>query len=107
MHKKASKVDNSKTLKQELSFLYATLRIGMFYITVKYHQNVPNGFQVIERTRKCLRTDTLTNGRQAHRYIPRTFRSSDKKIKCLLQRFSGFSHCIKRNETLTVREALK
>ena len=27
------------------------------YITVKYHQNIPNDFQVIERTRKSLRMD--------------------------------------------------
>ena len=42
-----------------------------FYITVKYQQNIPNGIQVIEQTRKCLRTDGQTkDGRQAHRYIP-------------------------------------
>ena len=66
---------NQKVLKQELSFLYATHRYDLFYMTVKYHQNIPNSIQVIERKRKCLRTD----GRQAHRYIPRTFRSGDKK----------------------------
>ena len=60
-----------KVLKRGLSFLHATHRHNLFYILVKYHQNIPNGIQVIERTRKCLRTD----GRRAHRYIPRTFRS--------------------------------
>ena len=67
MHKKASKMEiTQKVLKRELSFLYATHRHDL-----SYHQDIPNGFQVIERTRKCLRTD----GRQAHRCILRTFRS--------------------------------
>ena len=68
-----------KVLKGELSILYATHRHDLFYITVEYHNYIPNGFQVIERTRKCLQTDVRTDGRQAHRYIPRTFRSGDKK----------------------------
>ena len=46
-----------EVLKRESSFLYATHGHDLFYITVKYHQNIPNSFQVIERTRKCLRTD--------------------------------------------------
>ena len=75
MHKKSIKGEiTQKVLKGKLSFLYATHRHDLFYIIVKYHQNIPNSFQVIERTRKCLRTD----GGQAHRYIPRTFRSGDK-----------------------------
>ena len=81
MHKKHQRGDNSKSNK-ELSFLYATHRHDLFYITVKYHQNIPNGIQVIKRTRKCLRTDgQMTDGRQAHRYITRTFRSGDKKLE--------------------------
>ena len=44
-----------KVRKHELSFLYATYRHDLFYITVKYHQNILNGIQVIEWTRKCLR----------------------------------------------------
>ena len=64
--KKHQRADNSKSIKVRLSLLYATHRHDLFYITVKYHQNIPNGTQVIERTRKCLRTD----GRQAPRYIP-------------------------------------
>ena len=36
--------------KRELSFLYATHRHDLFYITVKYHDYIPNGFQVAERT---------------------------------------------------------
>ena len=58
--------------KQEPSILYATRRHDLFYVTVKYHQNIPNGIQLIERTRKCLRIDMdgLTDRRQAHYYIP-------------------------------------
>ena len=33
----------------------------LFYISVSYHQNIPNGFHVTERTRKCLRTDVQTD----------------------------------------------
>ena len=81
MHKKHQRGDNSKILKRGLSFLYATHRHDLFYITVKYHQNILNGIRVIERTRKCLRTDGRTDERtdgrtdrrQAHRYISRTF----------------------------------
>ena len=83
MHKKHQMGDNSKVIKRELPFLHATHRHDLFYITVKYHQNIPNGNQVTEQTRKCLRTDVRTDeqtmyGRLAHRYIPRTFRSGDK-----------------------------
>ena len=41
-----------KVLKAELSFLYVTHHHDLFYITVKYHQNIPHGFQVIEWTQK-------------------------------------------------------
>ena len=51
-----------KVIKRELTFLFATHRHNLFYITMKYHQNIPNGIQVIERTRKCLRTDGRTDG---------------------------------------------
>ena len=37
-----------------------TNRHDLFYITVKYHENIPKGIQDIERTRKCLRTDGRT-----------------------------------------------
>ena len=66
-----------KVIKGRLSFLCATHRHALFYITVKYHQNIPNGILVIERTRKCLWTDGRSEG---HRYIPGTFRSGNKKI---------------------------
>ena len=50
MHKKHQRDIIQRVLKRELSFLYATHRHDLFYITVKYHQNIPNGFQVIGRT---------------------------------------------------------
>ena len=83
MHQSIKGEITKKVLRRELSLLYATHRHDLFYITVKYHQNIPNGIQVIERTRKCLRTDVWTDGqttegRQAHRYIRRTCRSGDK-----------------------------
>ena len=44
MHKKHQRGDNSKVLKRELSFLYVTHHHDLFYIAVKYHQNILNGF---------------------------------------------------------------
>ena len=61
--KKHDRGDNSKVIKRELSFLYATHRHDLFYITVKYHQNILKGIQVIEQTRKCLRADGRTDRR--------------------------------------------
>ena len=85
--KKHQRGNNYKVIEQELSVLYATHRRDLFCITVKYHQNIPNGIQVIEQTRKRLETDGQTmDGRQAHRYtcIPNTFRSRDNKTDQLL-----------------------
>ena len=39
-----------KVLKQGLSFLYLTHCHDLSYITEKYHKNIQNGIQVIERT---------------------------------------------------------
>ena len=39
---------------QELSFLYATYRHDLFYITVKYHDYIPKGIQVTEQTGICI-----------------------------------------------------
>ena len=58
--KKHQRGDNSKR-KRELSFLYRTLHHDLFNITVKYHQNIPNGIQVIEQTQKCLGVDGRTD----------------------------------------------
>ena len=75
MHKQSIKGEiTQKVLKRGLSFLYATHRHDLLYITMKYHQNIPNSIQVIERTGKCLWTDRqTTDRRQAHSYIPWTF----------------------------------
>ena len=43
-----------KIPQQELPFLYATHSLHLFYITIKYHQNIPNGFQVMEWTSNCI-----------------------------------------------------
>ena len=48
-----------KVLKQELSFLYETHRHDMFYITVKYHQNIPNGFKLESEQETDARTDAM------------------------------------------------
>ena len=40
-----------KVRKPELSFLYRTRHLVMFYISTKYDQNNPKGIQVSERTR--------------------------------------------------------
>ena len=41
-----------KVSKPELSFLYVTRRLVLFYNSSKYHQNIPKGIQVTEPTRK-------------------------------------------------------
>ena len=42
-----------KIWQRELPFLYAKYGHDLIYITIKYHQNIPNGFQVMERTQNC------------------------------------------------------
>ena len=39
-----------KVRKAELSFLYMTRRLVQFYISAKYHLNIPKGILVTERT---------------------------------------------------------
>ena len=36
--------------------MYATHRLDLFYITVKYHDYIPKGFQVLERTQICIKS---------------------------------------------------
>ena len=57
-------------IKQELSFLYATHRHDLVLTTVKYHQNIPNGIQVIKRTQTCLRMDVRMDGRTDDEQTP-------------------------------------
>ena len=52
------RVITPKVRKAELSFLYMTHHLVLFYISTKYHQNIPKGIQVTEWTRSF--TPTLT-----------------------------------------------
>ena len=57
-----------KLFKQGLWFLCMTRRIIVLYECMKFHRNILNGYQVIERTRFCDgqmdgRTDRWSNGR--------------------------------------------
>ena len=40
----------------ELSFLYMTHRLVLFYISAKYHRNIPKGIPVKEQTRNLFQT---------------------------------------------------
>ena len=75
----------NKVLKGEPSLLYATHSHDLFYITVMYHQNIPNSIQVIERTVKSLQTA----GCQAHRYISKLF-GQRIKTKILINQPLGY-----------------
>ena len=47
----------AKVRKPELSFLYTTCHLVLFYIsTIKYHQNLPKGIHVKEQTRNQIQT---------------------------------------------------
>ena len=46
------KKENYKVGKPELRFLCSACRLIVFNVCVKYHENVPSGFKVMERTRK-------------------------------------------------------
>ena len=35
-------------------FLYTTHHYDLFYITVKYHDFIPKGIQVMEQTQNCI-----------------------------------------------------
>ena len=52
------RVITPKIRKAELSSLYATHCLVLFYISTKYHQNIPKGFQVTEHTRSFTPTPT-------------------------------------------------
>ena len=47
-----------KVRKAELSFLYATCRLVLFYISAKYHQNISKGIPVTEQTRNHFQKKT-------------------------------------------------
>ena len=54
LHLEWSRGNNSEIWQQELPFLYATHHHDLFNIIIKYHRNIPNGFQVKERTQNCI-----------------------------------------------------
>ena len=58
------RVISPKVRKPELSTLYATCHLILIYISIKYHQNIPKGIQVTERTRSFTPTSTLMPERQ-------------------------------------------
>ena len=45
-----------KVRKAVLSFLYTTCHLVLFYISAKYHRNIPKGIPVTEQTRKLFQT---------------------------------------------------
>ena len=45
-----------KVRKAELSILYATCHLVLFYISAKYHRNIPKGIPVTEQTRNLFQT---------------------------------------------------
>ena len=45
-----------KVRKPELSFLYTISHLVLFYISTKYHQNIPKGIHVTERTQNQIQT---------------------------------------------------
>ena len=51
---KQSRGNNSESMKLKLPFLYVIYCHDLFYITVKYHNNIPKGIHVMERTRNCI-----------------------------------------------------
>ena len=53
------RVITPKVKKAELSFLYKTRRLVLLYISTKYHQNIPKGIQVTERTRSFTLTGSV------------------------------------------------
>ena len=56
----------------------------LFYITVKYHQNILNGIPSYRADTKMFMDRRIkrqtTDGCQAHCYIPQTFQLGDKKV---------------------------
>ena len=61
-----------KVRKPELSFLYKTRRLVLFYISIKYHQNIRKGIQVTKRTRSFTLTPTPTQTPTPTGYVPKT-----------------------------------
>ena len=50
LHLKPSRGNNSESMKVRVVILVHSISYDLFYITVKYHDYILNGFQVRERT---------------------------------------------------------
>ena len=50
-HCQILKGNNYKMYRQKLQFLCSAICLMMLYISMKFHDNILNGFQIIERTR--------------------------------------------------------
>ena len=55
-----TKCDNSKSKKGRVFILVRDTSSGLFYISTKYHPNIPKGIQVTERARSLTPTPTPT-----------------------------------------------
>ena len=64
------RVVTPKVRKAELSFLYVTRRLVLFYISTKYHQNIPKGIQVTEGARSFTPTPTPMGSSQKQYDLP-------------------------------------
>ena len=53
-----SRVDNSKSKKQELSSFFTTHRLNVMHAPEKFHKYIPYGLALMARTR--IRTDVCT-----------------------------------------------
>ena len=119
-----------KVWKQELSFLYATHRHDLFYNTVKYHDYIPNSFEVMERTRNCIwnhqREITQEVWKQElsflyathphdlfyitvkyHDYIPKSIQVTGQTWICIKKHQRGdYSKSIKARALIFVRDTL-
>ena len=74
-----TKRNNSKSKKARVVILLhdmSSCRLVLFYISTKYHQNIPKGIQVTERTRSFTQTLMPTpKGSVPKKYVPRPFGS--------------------------------
>ena len=54
LHLKKSRGNNLESMKARVFILVWRHRHDLFYITVKYHDYIPKGIQVMERTYNCI-----------------------------------------------------
>ena len=62
--KSNSKARRGKARKPKVSLLYATRHLVLFYISTRYHKNIPKGIRLTERTRnQCIIIVKYNKGR--------------------------------------------